>query len=90
MYYFRDELVIDNPTLFAAEDQSDDDEGFDNQRRSPANHIASTGQQQQHQKASASRFAIADEDSDDGFDDFADWDEEETLTSVVKKDGKDH
>ncbi|KAI8337127.1 serine carboxypeptidase-domain-containing protein [Chlamydoabsidia padenii] len=38
---------------------------------------------------SASRFAIA--DSDDGFDDFADWDEEETLASVKpKKDGKDH
>ncbi|ORZ07908.1 Alpha/Beta hydrolase protein [Absidia repens] len=81
-----DELVIDNPTLFAAEDQSDEDDSnnLHNQHRTAA---ASTGGQQ---KANASRFAIADEDSDDGFDDFADWDEEETLASVGKKDGKDH
>ncbi|CAO3599592.1 unnamed protein product [Absidia cylindrospora] len=85
-----DELVIDNPTLFAAEDQSDeDDDHHHNQLRNAANHTTAATADG-HQKADASRFAIADEDSDDGFEDFADWDEEETLASVGKKDGKDH
>lgn len=56
----------------------------------PTLFAAEEEEEQAHQPSSASRFAIA--DSDDGFDDFADWDEEETLASVSKpkKDGKDH
>ncbi|KAI8081302.1 Alpha/Beta hydrolase protein [Halteromyces radiatus] len=70
-----DELVIEEPTLFAAETYSDSDD----HKPEPS----------KPKQSSPTAFAIADEDdSDDGFDDFADWDEQDALTT--NKDGKDH
>lgn len=81
-FFISDELFGDNPTLFAVEDGS-----------APGDHHAmATGPHTgQHQNTSASRFAIDDDnDLDDGFDDFADCDEEAALTLPMKKGGKDH
>ncbi|ORZ10468.1 Alpha/Beta hydrolase protein [Absidia repens] len=75
-----DELVVDNPTLFDADHDSE-----------PSKHhsTTTTTHVEQVRNTNASQFAI-DDDSDDGFDDFADWDEEATLNTAMKKDDKDH
>jgi carboxypeptidase D len=77
---FRDELVIETPTLFEADGFSDDETNTP-----PQSEPSQTRKQQQ-----PPRFAIAD-DEDDDFDDFADWDEGESLTTAdKKKDSKAH
>ncbi|KAI8876816.1 hypothetical protein K501DRAFT_326853, partial [Backusella circina FSU 941] len=74
-----DELVIETPTLFEADGFSDDET-----ETPPQSEPSQTRKQQ------TTRFAIAD-DEDDDFDDFADWDEGESLTTAnKKKDSKSH
>ncbi|KAI7879403.1 alpha/beta-hydrolase [Lichtheimia hyalospora FSU 10163] len=73
-----DELVIETPTLFAAEEYSDDD----HQRRSMEN---TTGKSSKKDIATT-RFAIAEEgESDDDFEDFADWDDGDNSTLIESK-----
>ncbi|ORZ03599.1 Alpha/Beta hydrolase protein [Syncephalastrum racemosum] len=82
-----DELVIETPTLFAAEDYSDQD-------HTPPRTASPSTQQQTNSHKPSTRFAIADgEESDDDFEDFAEWEEDdsaaqETTPAVKKKDGK--
>lgn len=61
----RDELVIETPTLFEAEEGDSDRE------------------------AQPHRFAIDDDETDDDFDDFADFDHGEALTNSKKSKRKD-
>lgn len=68
---FRDELVIETPTLFAAEEYSDNEQ----QSRQGAN-------QNNNSNKKTTRFAIAgeeEEDDDDDFEDFAEWDEDPII-----------
>lgn len=74
----RDELVIETPTLFAAEEYSDDD----HQRRSGENAAAKSSKKD----TPTTRFAIAEEgESDDDFEDFADWDDGDNSTLIEPK-----
>ncbi|CAO3581131.1 unnamed protein product [Absidia cylindrospora] len=75
-----DELVVDNPTLFVAEDDSEPSKRHSTTTSPHVDQVRNTN---------ASQFAI-DDDSDDGYDDFADWNEEATLTAPKKNDDKDH
>ncbi|KAI8137123.1 serine carboxypeptidase-domain-containing protein [Fennellomyces sp. T-0311] len=70
-----DELVIETPTLFAAEEYSDDE------------HRANTSEAAPPKNKQQTRFAIAENDDDDDFEDFADWDEE---PNIVDKGDKRH
>ncbi|KAI9491365.1 serine carboxypeptidase-domain-containing protein [Zychaea mexicana] len=85
-----DELVIETPTLFAAEDYSDDD----HQHRSGAtpetnNNDLSTNSNNNSSSNKQTRFAIAEDNDDDDFEDFADWDEESNIV-VDNKGDKRH
>lgn len=86
-------MVIETPTLFAAEDYSDGDGSGDatlgnqhnkNNINTPPTSSKDTTTNKQ------TRFAIAEdeEDDDDDFEDFADWDEESNI--VDKKGDKRH
>ena len=70
--------MIETPTLFAAEEYSDDE-----------HRVGNVGEAAAPKSKQQTRFAIAeDEDEDDDFEEFADWDEE--PTSVDKKGDKRH
>ncbi|CAO3608033.1 unnamed protein product [Cunninghamella blakesleeana] len=76
-----DELVVDGPTLFSAEGYSDDDEERSQHGASHPNnnHGSNTAPQK------STRFAIVDDDTDDGFDDFADWDQDNDAEEIIRK-----
>lgn len=73
----RDELVIETPTLFEAEEGDSDEEEI------------STNQYRNQQQESSDRFAIDDEETEDDFEDFADFDDGEPLTNTNKFKNKD-
>ncbi|KAI9307926.1 Alpha/Beta hydrolase protein [Cunninghamella echinulata] len=75
-----DELVIENPTLFAAEGYSDDEEEGRNQHSTSNITTTNTTTPQK-----STRFAIVDDDTDDGFDDFADWDQDADADEIITK-----
>ncbi|KAI9356124.1 serine carboxypeptidase-domain-containing protein [Pilaira anomala] len=77
-----DELVIETPTLFEAEEGDSDEEEINttNQYRN---------QNQQQESSGSNRFAIDDEETDDDFEDFADFDDGEPLTNTKNFKKKD-
>ena len=88
-------MVIETPTLFAAEDYSDGDGSGDanigNQHnKNNGNTPPSTSSKNTTTTNKQTRFAIAEDedDDDDDFADFADWDEESNI--VDKKGDKLH
>ncbi|KAI9271802.1 serine carboxypeptidase-domain-containing protein [Phascolomyces articulosus] len=85
-----DELVIETPTLFAAEDYSDgDDQHHVSNSGTNVLQTATSGTPSSNTNSKQTRFAIAeDEDDDDDFEDFADWDEETNIGD--KKGDKRH
>ncbi|KAL0082287.1 serine carboxypeptidase-domain-containing protein [Phycomyces blakesleeanus] len=84
-----EELVVETPTLFVAEES--DGEDHPNSSTSSPSHAAGSAVRSSN-NTSPSRFAANynEDNTDDDFDDFADWDESSSLVDVDHKQGKKH
>ncbi|KAI7872013.1 Alpha/Beta hydrolase protein [Spinellus fusiger] len=84
-----DELVVETPTLFAVEEDSDNEDHVPSHHATESTfpHRSTTAA---NDSANTKRNHTVNEEDDDDFDDFADWDEGTTLNHVDHKAEKNH